>query len=50
MFCEDCDEELDAYAAMYHWSGRGPYCEDCIDADPEKEGHKWEAKAEFWNS
>ena len=44
--CEDCDAELDAYAAMYHWSG--PYCEECIEADPEKEGHKWEPKSDFW--
>ena len=46
--CTECDETLDAYSALYHLSGLGPYCEACIEADPELEGLKWEAKADFW--
>ena len=46
--CEHCDDELDAWSAYYHYSGAGPYCMECIEADPELDGYKWEAKAEFW--
>jgi hypothetical protein len=46
--CDECGEELTADDALYHWGGLGPLCEACIKADPELEGLKWEAKAEFW--
>lgn len=46
--CDDCGVELDAWGAMYHHSGTGPLCQQCIDDDEEKSGHKWEAKADFW--
>ena len=46
--CEGCSCNLDAYNALYHYSGMGPMCEDCIDADEELYGLKWEAKADFW--
>jgi hypothetical protein len=46
--CDSCGAKLDAYNAMYHHSGMGPLCEDCIQADPDLEGLKWEAKADFW--
>ncbi|KAJ3081581.1 hypothetical protein HK102_002261, partial [Quaeritorhiza haematococci] len=42
--CEKCWEELTAYDALYHWSGLGPLCWDCIQKDPELMGAKWEAK------
>ncbi len=44
--CERCYGELDAESALYHWSGRGPVCQECIE--PDEEGLKWEAKAGFW--
>jgi hypothetical protein len=46
--CDECGATLDAYDALYHHSGMGPLCQDCVDADPELEGLKWEAKADFW--
>ncbi len=46
--CEECGEELDAYSALYHHSGLGPMCENCVMEDDYLEGLKWEAKAEFW--
>jgi hypothetical protein len=46
--CDECGETLDAYNALYHYSGMGPLCEECVNADPELEGLKWEAKADFW--
>jgi hypothetical protein len=47
--CECCGTELDAYDAMFHYSGIGPVCHDCIDEDPYMEGLKWEAKAYFYS-
>jgi hypothetical protein len=46
--CNGCSRVLDAYGALYHYSGMGPMCEDCIEADDELTGLKWEAKADFW--
>lgn len=46
--CDECGKELDAYDALYHWSGMGPMCEECINRDIELEGLKWEEKASFW--
>ncbi len=46
--CENCGEELDAYTALYHHSGMGPLCEECVNDDEELEGLKWEPKASFW--
>ena len=46
--CGGCSRDLDAYEALYHHSGMGPMCDECVDADPELEGLKWEAKADFW--
>ena len=38
--CKMCYEEK---AEVFgHWSGQGPYCEECIEADDELQGHKWE--------
>lgn len=45
--CDQCGEELDIWGAMYHHSGMGPLCADCIEADPDLAGLKWEAKADF---
>jgi hypothetical protein len=46
--CEGCFRHLDAYDALYHHSGMGPMCDECIGADPDLEELKWEAKADFW--
>lgn len=46
--CDNCGKELQAHEAMYHWSGMGPLCEECIDRDPELAGLKWEDRASFW--
>ena len=46
--CQDCGETLDAWHALYHYSGMGPLCEDCIEQDPELEGLKWEPRGDFW--
>lgn len=46
--CEECGAELDAWQALYHYSGMGPLCDDCVEADPELSPLKWEAKAEFF--
>jgi uncharacterized protein with PIN domain len=45
--CEDCGKDLNAYEAFYHWSGPGPLCYECIEADEELSGYKWEAKPEL---
>lgn len=47
--CQDCSCSLDAYGAMYHHSGMGPVCEDCIEANDVYDGLKWEAKADIWD-
>jgi hypothetical protein len=46
--CTECGQDLDAWSALYHHSGMGPLCQDCIDDDDELEGLKWEEKASFW--
>jgi hypothetical protein len=46
--CDQCGTELDAASALYHRGGMGPMCEECVEADPELEGLKWEEKAAFW--
>lgn len=46
--CDECGEELDAWEALYDLSGLGPLCDDCVNADGELQGRKWEAKADFW--
>ena len=46
--CEECGSKLNAHMALYHWSGLGPLCEACVDADEELCGLKWESKASFW--
>ena len=46
--CNECSCNLDADNALYHYSGMGPLCEECIEADPELDGLKWEAKSDFW--
>lgn len=46
--CDECGAELDAWSALYHHSGMGPLCDDCIENDDELAGLKWEAKADFW--
>jgi hypothetical protein len=34
--CQHCRRELDAFGALYLWrAGDGPYCERCIDGDPD---------------
>lgn len=47
--CRECGQKLTAETAMYHHSGMGPLCEECIDDDPELEEVKWECKASFWH-
>ena len=46
--CNECGKELDVHTALYHWGGMGPLCDDCIEADPELQGLKWEPKCDFW--
>lgn len=46
--CDDCGKALNAYTAMFHYSGLGPFCEDCISADDELDGLKWESRESFW--
>ena len=46
--CCNCMMTLGAEEAMYHWSGLGPLCENCIENDPELDGLKWENKSSFW--
>lgn len=40
--CDECDRELGEDDALYHWSGLGPLCEECIEEDDELAGLKWE--------
>ena len=42
--CNECSCNLDANSALYHYSGMGPLCEECIEADPELDGLKWESR------
>jgi hypothetical protein len=46
--CEECSKELTAHTALYNLHIGGPYCSECVEADEEMEGMKWEAKSEFW--
>jgi len=46
--CEECGSSLSAHEALYHWSGMGPLCEDCVESDDDLCGLKWESKASFW--
>ena len=45
--CNECSCNLDADSALYHYSGMGPLCEGCINADPELDGLKWETHSDF---
>jgi hypothetical protein len=45
--CNECSCNLDADSAMYHYSGMGPLCGGCINADPELDGLKWETHSDF---
>ncbi len=47
--CDACGVMLDAWTAMYHYSGMGPFCNACIDEDNDLSGLEWEAKADFWD-
>lgn len=46
--CSECSCVLDVNTALYHYSGMGPLCSDCIENDDYLDGLKWEAKAAFW--
>lgn len=46
--CQECNAPLGAYNAFYHHGGMGPWCEECIEANEETEGLKWEPKCSFW--
>jgi hypothetical protein len=41
-YCDECDCQLNYHTAMYHHSGMGPLCEDCIEDDDYLCGLKWE--------
>lgn len=43
--CNDCGQDLDLSDALYHYSGMGPLCQECVDSDPDLEGLKWETLA-----
>lgn len=40
--CQECGCVMERDDANYHWSGLGPLCWDCIEADEELVGLKWE--------
>jgi hypothetical protein len=40
--CDNCGHVCEG---LYHWSGMGPLCEECIEADEEWSGHKWEPRS-----
>lgn len=40
--CDECGATLTFESALYHWSGVGPMCDDCVEADDELCGLKWE--------
>ncbi len=46
--CTECAEHLTAYGALYHHSGAGPLCEECVEGDAYLSGLKWEPKCTFW--
>lgn len=47
--CEECDEHLTAWGALYHLSGMGPLCKGCVESDEEWSGLKWTPKGMFWS-
>ena len=38
----ECDECGETREGLYHWSGLGPLCEECVEADEELSAYKWE--------
>lgn len=42
--CDMCGVTLDAWEALYHYSGMGPFCDDCIEGDDYLAGLKWETR------
>jgi hypothetical protein len=40
--CDVCGDDIVRWDALYHWSGMGPLCEECIEDDDELCGLKWE--------
>lgn len=46
--CTECGKHLTAYGALYHHSGEGPLCEECVEGDDYLSGLKWEPKSTFW--
>ena len=48
ILCDECETAMDKYVqALYHLSGMDPLCDDCINADAEWQGLKWEPKY-YW--
>ncbi len=47
--CRECGQHLTAYSALYHHSGAGPLCEECVEGDANLSGLKWEPKCTFWD-
>ncbi|KAI9026391.1 hypothetical protein DFJ74DRAFT_766729 [Hyaloraphidium curvatum] len=45
--CQQALTRAPRVGALYHYSGMGPLCEDCVEGDPELERLKWEPKASF---
>ena len=45
----ECGQHLTAYSALYHHSGAGPLCEECVEGDVNLYGLKWEPKCTFWD-
>lgn len=39
--CNECGCDIPASHALYHWSGMGPMCEECVNTDEELSGLKW---------
>lgn len=46
--CRECECYLNASTALYHWSGLGPLCEACVEADGELNCLKWESMDSIW--
>ena len=42
IFCDECGANSHEKDILVNWTGEGPYCEECIEADDELNGHKWE--------
>ena len=45
----ECGQHLTAYSALYHHSGAGPLCKECVEGDANLSGLKWEPKCTFWD-